>query len=176
MFDAHAASLTKAHGASGRFAPAAYRPRGAIRPQCRSISVSPATPECRNIPEAAPGRRLPQAMVTAPAPDSRRLSGFPVWSEWLPTHRPKAAQNAVSLQPAPRRHQRRVFITPAAAALKADLAPRHYRNSATGSQVPHQRCDILRRPAVVTCRLLHLTLAGQLEVARCSRGNSFKPQ
>ena len=63
--------------------PSSQKSAWRIRAQCRCIS--PATPECRNIPEAAPGRRLPQAMVAAPAPDSRRLSGLPVWSRWLPT-------------------------------------------------------------------------------------------
>ena len=44
-----------------------------IRACCRRIS--PATPECRSIPEAAPKRRQPQAAAAAPLPDSRRLSG-----------------------------------------------------------------------------------------------------
>ena len=46
-----------------------------IRAQCRCIS--PATPECASIPGWHLGVGN-QAMVTAPLPDSRRLSGLPV--------------------------------------------------------------------------------------------------
>ena len=77
VFDAHAAGAYRpAHGASGRFAPVARKSAWRIRAQCRCIS--PATPECRNIPEVAPRRRQPSAMIAPPTPDSRRLSGFPV--------------------------------------------------------------------------------------------------
>ena len=57
-----------------------------IRPRCLECGDvanpclpvhHPDIPECRNIPEAAPGRRQPQATATAPLPDSRRLSGPP---------------------------------------------------------------------------------------------------
>ena len=41
--------------------------------------------------QLAPGHRHPRAVATAPLPDFRRLSGLPVWSEWLPTHRRSAA-------------------------------------------------------------------------------------
>ena len=74
----------------------------------------------------APGRRQPQA-TAAPVPDSRRLSGCPVWPRWLPTHRPRAAQNGVSLPLAPRRHQNRMLSSLGAVALQRRLAPRHYR-------------------------------------------------
>ena len=70
------------HGASRRFAPAAFQLRGASVP---NAGASP-----RRLQNALASRKRHlgvgnQAMVTAPLPDSRRLSGFPVWSEWLPT-------------------------------------------------------------------------------------------
>ena len=66
----------------------------------------------------------------------RARTGFPpaCWSPslsgWLPTTPPQGGSNmAATIAPAPRRHQRNPLITLAAAALKADLAPRHYRIS-----------------------------------------------
>ena len=63
------------HGASFRFAPVAFRPRGASVP---NAGVSP-----RRLQNALASRKRHlgvgnQAMVAAPLPDSRRLSGLPV--------------------------------------------------------------------------------------------------
>ena len=82
--------------------------------------------------------RLPRSV-----PDSRRLSGCPVWPRWLPTHRPRAAQNGVSVPLAPRRQQNRMLSSLAVVALQRRLAPRHYRNSETFS--PPRNCS--QRPA-----------------------------
>ena len=130
VFDAHAAgAYGPAHGASVDSPPP---PEMRQRGQSVPAGASPRTvPECVTIPVVAPGRRQPQATTAAPVPDSRRPSGCPVWPRWLPTHRPRAAPNGVSVPLAPRRHQRRVFSSLAAAALHADLAPRHYRTFAT---------------------------------------------
>ena len=79
-----------------------------MRRRGRSVpaGTSPGTiRECTTVPEAAPRRRQPQATAAATVPDSRRLSGCPVWPGWLPTHRPKAAQDGLSVPLAPRRHQ-----------------------------------------------------------------------
>ena len=64
----------------------------------------------------------------APAPDFHRLSGLTSLSGWLPTTLPQGSSHmAATIAPAPRWHQRNLVITLAAAARKADLAPRHYR-------------------------------------------------
>ena len=64
----------------------------------------------------------------------RACTGFPpaVWSPslsgWLPTTPPQGGSHmAATIAPAPKRHQRNLLITLAAAARKADLAHRHYR-------------------------------------------------
>ena len=64
----------------------------------------------------------------------RAHAGFPpaVWSPslsgWLPTTPPQGGSHmAATIAPAPKRHQRNLLITLAAAARKADLAARHYR-------------------------------------------------
>ena len=134
--------------------PRRLKPEMRRRGQSVPAGASPrTTPECVTVPEAAPERRQPQATTAAPAPDSRRLSGCPVWPRWLPTHRPRAAPNGVSVPLAPRRHQKRMFSSLAAAALHADLAPRHYRRIATASHAAQQRCDVVRHPGrVVTGR------------------------
>ncbi len=143
VFDAHAAgAYGPAHGASVDSPPS---PEMRQRGQSVPAGASPRTsPECVTIPEAALGRRQPQATAAAPVPDSRRLSGCPVWPRWLPTHRPRAAPNGVSVPLAPRRHQNRMFSSLAAAALHADLAPRHYRIAAmvfTPRSGPATLCD-----------------------------------
>ena len=64
----------------------------------------------------------------APAPDFHRLSGLTSLSGWLPTTLPKGSSHmAATIAPAPKRHHRNLVSTLAAAAFKADLAPRHYR-------------------------------------------------
>ena len=149
VFDAHAAgAYGPAHGASVDPPPP---PEMRRRGQSVPAGASPRTsPECVTIPEAAPGRRQPQATAAAPVPDSRRLSGCPVWPRWLPTHRPRAAPNGVSVPLAPRRHQNRMFSSLAAAALHADLAPRHYRKPAPARAVA----------VVVTGRMPHRFATG----------------
>ena len=64
----------------------------------------------------------------------RACAGFPpaVWSPslsgWLPTTPPQGGSHmAATIAPAPKRHQRNLLITLAAAALQAALAHRHYR-------------------------------------------------
>ena len=64
----------------------------------------------------------------------RARAGFPpaCWSPslsgWLPTTPPKGGTNmAATIAAAPRRHQNNLLSTLAATALRADLAPRHYR-------------------------------------------------
>ena len=65
----------------------------------------------------------------------RARTGFPpaCWSPslsgWLPTTPPQGGSHmAATIAPAPKRHQRNLLSTLAATALKADLAPRHYRD------------------------------------------------
>ena len=55
-----------------------------------------------------------------------------------------------TIAPAPKRHQNNLVSTLAAAALRADLAPRHYRIPAWSAGTPHRECDVPRRgrPAV----------------------------
>ena len=69
----------------------------------------------------------------------RACTGFPpaVWSPslsgWLPTTPPQGGSHmAATIAPAPKRHQRNLLITLAAAARKADLAARHYRIPPSG--------------------------------------------
>ena len=82
---------------------------------------------------SAPGRRHPRAMDAAPAPDFHRLSGLTSLSGWLPTTPPQGGSHmAATIAPAPKRHQNYLLITLAAAALRADLAPRHYRIAPPG--------------------------------------------
>ena len=73
----------------------------------------------------------------------RACTGFPpaVWSPslsgWLPTTPPQGGSHmAATIAPAPKRHQRNFVSTLAAAACKADLAPRHYRISPPGDHGP----------------------------------------
>ena len=73
----------------------------------------------------------------APAPDFHRLSGLTSLSGWLPTTLPQGSSHmAATIVPAPKRHHRNLVITLAAAAFKADLAPRHYRFPAPGDRPP----------------------------------------
>ena len=82
----------------------------------------------------------------------RARTGFPpaVWSPslsgWLPTTPPQGGSHmAATIAPAPKRHQRNLLITLAAAARKADLAARHYRIPACSLGTPHRACDVPRR-------------------------------
>ena len=71
----------------------------------------------------------------APAPDFHRPSGLTSLSGWLPTTLPQGSSHmAATIAPAPKRHQNNLVITLAAAALRADLAPRHYRIAAPGDR------------------------------------------
>ena len=119
-------------------------PRGCIsRPQVHHTRVS-------RDRGSAPGRRHPRAMDAAPAPDFHRLSGLTSLSGWLPTTLPQGSSHmAATIAPAPKRHQRNLVITLAAAALKADLAPRHYR-IAPPSDMPRKAPSAAsgRRPVV----------------------------
>ena len=73
----------------------------------------------------APRRRQPQATAAAPVPDFHRPSP--------PDNVAAGPQiDGVRLHPAPRRHQKRMFSSLAAAGRNADLAPRHYRIPAFG--------------------------------------------
>ena len=87
----------------------------------------------------------------APAPDFHRPSGLTSLSGWLPTTLPQGSSHmAATIAPAPKRHHTNLVITLAAAALRAALAPRHYRIAACSAGTPHRECDVPRRgrPAV----------------------------
>ena len=59
---------------------------------------------------------------------------------------------AATIAPAPKRHQKNPLITLAAAALKADLAPRHYRIAAPGDMPRKTTSAASGRRPVVTGR------------------------
>ena len=87
----------------------------------------------------------------------RARTGFPpaVWSPslsgWLPTTPPQGGSNmAATIAPAPRWHQRNSLITLAATGLKADLAPRHYRNPPPSDMPRKPRSVASGRQPVVT--------------------------
>ena len=89
----------------------------------------------------------------------RACTGFPpaVWSPslsgWLPTTPPQGGSHmAATIAPAPKRHQRNLLITLAAAARKADLAPRHYRIAPPGDRPRKTTSAASRRRPVVTGR------------------------
>ena len=113
-----------------RSAPAARRSSGMAHPCPRGCISRPQVHHTRVSCDrgSAPGRRHPRAMDAAPAPDFHRLSGLTSLSGWLPTTLPQGSSHmAATIAPAPKRHQNYLLITLAAAALRADLAPRHYR-------------------------------------------------
>ena len=90
-----------------------------IRDTCASRVVWHLGCGCRKL-------RLPRpCRIPAGCPVSRSVE---VASDHTAIQR---RQNGVSVPPAPRWHQNRMFSSLAAAALHADLAPRHYRTSAT---------------------------------------------
>ena len=60
-----------------------------------------------------------------------------------------------TIAPAPKRHQKFPLITLAAAALRADLAPRHYRIAPPGDMLRKTTSAASGRRPVVTGRLLH---------------------
>ena len=77
----------------------------------------------------------------------------PSLSGWLPTTPPQGGSNmAATIAPAPKRHQRNPLITLAAAALKADLAPRHYRIPPPDDMPPEALSAASGRRPVVTGR------------------------
>ena len=91
-------------------------------------------------PAAAPpySRIAPLRFGTWASPSTsygcRARTGFPpaVWSPslsgWLPTTPPQGGSNmAATIAPAPRWHQNNLLSALATAALRAELAPRHYR-------------------------------------------------
>ena len=124
-----------------QFAPTARRSSGMAHPcprGCISRRNSAILAYRANC-DLAPGRRHPRAMDAAPAPDFHRLSGLTSLSGWLPTTLPQGSSHmAATIAPAPKRHQNNLLITLAAAARKADLAPRHYR-------IPHRATCRARR-------------------------------
>ncbi len=92
----------------------------------------------------APRRRQPQATAAAPAGFP---PGCPVSRSDRDGSRPTAPgrpQTAGNIHLAPMQHQTRMFSSLAAAGRNADLAPRHYRISATASHAAQQRCDVVR--------------------------------
>ena len=132
-----------------RFAPTARRSSGMAHPCPRGCISRPQVHHTRVSCDrgSAPGRRHPRAMAAAPAPDFHRLSGLTSLSGWLPTTPPQGGSNmGATIASAPKRHQNYLLITLAAAALQADLAPRHYRILPTG--------DMPRKapPAASGCR------------------------
>ena len=89
----------------------------------------------------------------------RACTGFPpaVWSPslsgWLPTTPPQGGSHmAATIAPAPKRHQRNLLITLAAAALQADLSHRHYRIAPPGDRPRKALSAASGRRPVVTVR------------------------
>ncbi len=79
-----------------------------IRAQCRRIS--PATPECRSIPEAARGRRPPSYGSPRPRRIPAGCLGFPSLVGMAPDRPPEGGpRTSARIAPAPKRHQRRVL-------------------------------------------------------------------
>ena len=71
----------------------------------------------------------------------------PSLSGWLPTTPPQGGSHmAATIAPAPKRHQRNPLSTLAATALKADLAPRHYRIPPTGRHAAEGAFGRFRAP------------------------------
>ena len=152
--DVHA-TRDRAHGASGSIRP--HRPsierhdasvptRVHLPPQLRHTCVS---------------RKLRFGTWASPSTSygCRARTGFPpaVWSPslsgWLPTTPPQGGSNmGATIASAPKRHQRYLLITLAAAARKADLAPRHYRILPTGDMPRKATSAASDRRPVVTGR------------------------
>ena len=111
-----------------RFAPAAFRPRGAIRAHA---GASP-----QRLQNALPSRKwhLGVGCRKLRLPRPCRIPAGCLVSQSVEVASDNAAiqqhQNGASVPLAPRRHQKRMFSSLAAAALHADLAPRHYRDLA----------------------------------------------
>ena len=110
--------------ASRRFAPAAFR--RVAHPCPMPVHLPGDSENALASRKRHPGVGV-HALATAPN------AGFPpaVWSpslpEWPPTMPHKGgSKDGSRVAPAPKRHQRRVFSTLAAAALQRRLAPRHY--------------------------------------------------
>ena len=151
MSDVHIARH-RAHGASG-----STRPRRPSERHGASVPYAGASPAA--VP---PYSRIAQLRFGTWASPStsygcRARTGFPpaVWSPslsgWLPTTPPQGGSHMdATIAPAPKRHQRKIVSTLAAAARKADLAPRHYRIPACSRGTLHRECDVPRRgrPAV----------------------------
>ena len=135
--DVHVAR-DRAHGASG-----SIRSRRVDRAAWRIRAHAGASPAA-----SPPYSRIAQLRFGTWASASasyvcRAPTGFPpaCWSPslsgWLPTTPPWGGSHmAATIAPAPKRHQRNLLITLAATALKADLAPRHYRIAPPGDKPP----------------------------------------
>ena len=96
----------------------------------------------------APGRRHPQAMAAAPRRTPAGCPGDPGLIGMAPDPPPSGGPWTLrSLRLAPRRHQKKVVSTPAAAGRKAALAPRHYRSPAARGDAADPP---LRRPATAS--------------------------
>ena len=123
---------------------------GSIRPRRPLIERHGASVPTRvHLPPASPpySRIVRPRFGTWASPSTsygcRARTGFPpaVWSPslsgWLPTTPPQGGSNmGATIAPAPKRHQNYLLITLAAAALRADLAPRHYRIAPPGDMPP----------------------------------------
>ena len=125
-----------------RFAPAARRSSGMAHPCPRGCISrrSSAIHAYRASCDSAPGRRHPRAMSGAPAPDFPPAVWSPSLSGWLPTTPPQGGSNmGATIAPAPKRHQRNLLITLAAAAAKGRFSapslpdPRTGRHAAQGA-------------------------------------------
>ena len=78
VFDDHAAGAYKPTSWHPFDSPPSPVNSNPWRNPCPYRCIYPTTPKCTTIPEAAPGRLQSQAATAAPAPDSNRLSGYPV--------------------------------------------------------------------------------------------------
>ena len=110
VFDAPAAgAYGPTHGASVD-SPPPPRDRAVwrIRAQCRCIS--PATPKCRSIPEAASGRRPPSYGSPRPCRIPAGCLALASLVGMAPDRPPKGGpRTPARIAPAPQRHQRRVL-------------------------------------------------------------------
>lgn len=97
--------------------------------QCQCISQSPQrTPECATIPEVAPGHRQSQAVATASALNSKRLSGFPVCRDDSQPWRQRAAPKSPSVD---RWHQggKKILFSSLSVAVDPALRPGRSKRS-----------------------------------------------
>ena len=125
-------------GASVSIRPCRLKCGDMARP-CRRVHLPMRSAILAHRNRVAPRRRQPQATATAPAGFP---PGCPVSRSDRDGSRPTAPgrpQTAGNIHLAPKRHQKRMISSLAAAGRNADLAPRHYRESCLNGmhRTPH---------------------------------------